>query len=237
MRGFRRLDAGTGRMGNLMQDFVTVTGMVLSAVPIGEYDRRVVILTRERGKIAAFAKGARRQTSRFSAAASPFSFGTFKLFAGKNSYSIMDVEIENYFEGLRTDFEGAYYGMYFLEIADYYTRENNDEIEMLKLVYQSMRALQHKALDNRLVRYIYEIKAVAVNGEFPGVKEDEALEESTRYALHYIANTGIEKLYTFTVSDNVRKELGRIAEKLRKRFMDRDFKSLEVLDKLSVEKL
>ncbi len=220
-----------------MQDFVIVTGMVIKTIPVGEYDRSVTILTKERGKISAFAKGARRQTSRFSAAANPFSFGTFKLFVGKSSYNITDADISNYFEGLRADFEGAYYGIYFLEIADYYTRENNDEKEMLKLLYQSLRALQSEKLSNLLVRYIYEIKAMAVNGEFPGILESAGVEEATLYAVSYIVQSAIERLYTFTVNDKVLAELGRIAEKARRKIMDREFKSLEVLDKLCVEKL
>ena len=112
-----------------MQDWIEVTGMVIKGLPIGEYDKRITILTRERGKISAFAKGARRPNSRLMAATSPFSFGVFKLYEGKNSYNIMDVSIDNFFESLREDFEAAYYGMYFLEIADYYTRENNDDKE------------------------------------------------------------------------------------------------------------
>ena len=220
-----------------MQDFVAVTGMVIKTIPVGEYDRSVTILTKERGKISAFAKGARRQTSRFSAAANPFSFGTFKLFVGKTSYNIMDAEISNYFEGLRADFEGAYYGIYFLEIADYYTRENNDEKEMLKLLYQSLRALQSEKIPNLLVRYIFEMKAMAVNGEFPGIPEGRDYEESTRYAVSFIEQSSVEKLYTFTVNEKVLGELGRIAERTRRKIMDREFKSLEVLDKLCVEKL
>lgn len=215
-----------------MQEFTEITGMVLKAEPIGEYDRRVVILTKERGKISAFAKGARKPTSRLLAATNPFSFGTFKLYVGKTSYNLMEVNITNYFEGLREDFEGAYYGMYFLEVMDYYTRENNDDKEMLKLLYQSLRALMHEKLPNQLVRYIFEMKAMVLNGEFPGVPETKNWEESTVYAVQYIMFSSVEKLYTFSVTDEVLAQLKEIADAYRKRYIDRPFKSLEIIENL-----
>ncbi|MDE6664523.1 MAG: DNA repair protein RecO [Lachnospiraceae bacterium] len=213
-----------------MQDYTELTGMILKAEPIGEYDRRVVILTKEKGKISAFARGARRQGSRLLAATNPFSFGSFKLYAGKSSYNLMEADISNYFEGLRTDFEGAYYGIYFLEVMDYYTRENNEDKEMLKLLYQSLKALMHEKIPNNLVRYIFEMKAMVLSGEFPGMPREGKFEESTRYAVNYIMESSIEKLYTFTVTDSVLTELAWIADEYRKRFVDKKFKSLEIID-------
>ena len=215
-----------------MQEFTQITGMVLKAEPIGEYDRRVVILTTEMGKISAFARGARRQGSRLLAATNPFSFGEFKMYAGRNSYTVTDAAISNYFEGFREDFEGACYGMHFLEVMDYYTRENNDEKEMLKLLYQSLRALLHDGIPNRLVRYIFEMKAMILNGEFPGMPAEGDWEESTAYAVSYIMDAGIEKLYTFTVTPKVLAQLGQIADDYRRRYTDRPFKSLEIVDNL-----
>lgn len=151
-----------------MQEVTLLTGMVLKAEPVNDYDRRVVLLTKERGKIAAFARGARKPSSKLLAATNPFCFGTFKFYEGRASYNLMEADISNYFEGLREDYESAFYGMYFLEVMDYYTRENNDEKELLKLLYQSLRALMHEGLSHLLVRYIFEIKAVVINGEFPG---------------------------------------------------------------------
>lgn len=215
-----------------MQDFVSVTGMILKAEPMGEYDRRVVILTGERGKISAFAKGARRPGNRLMAATNPFSFGTFRLYEGQRSYTVAEAVIRNYFEDLRKDYVGAYYGMYFLEVADYYTRENNEELPMLKLVYQSLRALLHKKLPDELVRCVFELKAIAVNGEYPGPPKNRSCQESTLYALEYIEKAPVEKLYTFLVTPQVLEEMKQIAEDYRKRFMDRKFKSLEIIETL-----
>ncbi len=215
-----------------MQETVSVTGMILKTEPIGEYDRRVVILTGERGKIAAFAKGARRQGSRLLAATNPFCFGQFNLFQGRSAYTVTEAHIKNYFEGLREDYQAAFYGMFFLEVMDYYTRENNDEKMMLNLLYQSLKALGHPALENQLVRYIFEIKALALNGEYPGLPEEKSWEEATRYTMSYIVGSGIEKLYSFTVSPAVLKQLREISDLYRKKYADKAFKSLEILETL-----
>ncbi len=148
---------------------IAVIGMVLSAMPIGEYDKRLVILTRERGKISAFAKGARRINSSFMAGSRPFSFGEFELYEGRSSYTVSSMCISNYFEDLSSDVMGALYGFYFLELAEYFTRENVDESKMLKLLYQSFRALLNQNIPNELVKVVYELKAMAINGEYPQV--------------------------------------------------------------------
>ena len=212
-----------------MQDLLSVTGMVLKVEPIGEYDRRVVILTKEKGKISCFAKGARKQGSRLMASTNPFCFGEFKLYVGKNSYSLNEAVISNYFENLRMDLEGALYGMYFLEVIDYFTRENNDERQMLKLLYQSLRALSKDVFEDRFVRYVFEIKAISINGEYPGVPKDMDYDESTVYTVEFIYNISVEKLFTFRVSDNVLIELEHIASVYMNQFTDKNFKSMELL--------
>jgi DNA repair protein RecO (recombination protein O) len=138
-------------------------------MPVGEYDKRLVILTKEIGKISAFAKGARRPNSALLACGQPFAFGEFTLYAGKSSYNIMSAEISNYFGELRDDFESLCYGFYFCEFADYLTKENNDEKNILKLLYQTLRVLSKKTIDLRLVRAIFELKIMAENGEAPQV--------------------------------------------------------------------
>ena len=152
-----------------MSQKITVTGMVLSATPIGEYDKRLLILTKERGKISVFARSARKQNSVLMGVSNPFAFGKFQLYEGRTSYNLMQAEISNYFVELSADLESAYYGFYFMELADYYTRESNDESQMLRLLYRTLCALTKGKIPRKLVRYIYEIRSMVINGEFPDV--------------------------------------------------------------------
>lgn len=207
-----------------------VTGIVLQAAPVSDYDKRIVILTKERGKITAFASGARKPNSKYAAATSPFSFGVFKVFEGRTAYKLVDADISNYFEFMREDFDAAMYGTYFLEVMDYYTRENNDEKDMLKLLYQSLRALNVKSLKKALVRYIFECKTLVVQGEFPGAPDDKQYNESTLYTLNYIAESPIERLYNFTVNEDVLKELAEICGIYHKKLIVHKFKSLDMIE-------
>lgn len=237
--------------------------MVLSTAPIGEYDRRVVILTREEGKISAFAKGARKPNSPLAGAVNPLSFGEFVLFVGRSSYTIRSANISNYFAELRQDMMGACYGFYFLEFTNYYTREANDEREMLKLLYQTMKALANEKLPNRLIRRIFELRALYINGTGPqvggcvscGNKERPAvfsvkkgglvcrecdvdvidgvkLHPSTLYSMQYIESRKIEKLYTFLVTEEVLGELERVMDRYCDVYVEKRFKSLEILETL-----
>ena len=216
-----------------MGQMITVTGLVLAAYPQGDYDKRIILLTRERGKITAFARGARRQNSPLLAVCNSFVFGEFSVYEGRTSYNLMQAKASNYFHELSADFEGACYGQYFLEFADYYTRENADGSDFLKLAYQSLRALLVPSLPRKLVRYIYELKAMTYSGECPQTFEqfsDWNLNPSTEYALQYVVAASVEKLYTFLLTEEVFAEFARVVTWLRKHYVEHRFKSLEILE-------
>ncbi|MCI5494070.1 MAG: DNA repair protein RecO [Lachnospiraceae bacterium] len=239
---------------------VILTGMVLQTMPIGEYDKRVTILTKERGRITAFAKGARRLNSSLLAASAPFVFGRFELYEGRSSYNLYKAEIDCYFRELTMDLDNTYYGFYFLEMADYFTQENMDEKEVLKLLYLTMKAIEKNVIPNRLIRRIFELKMLVINGIYPNVfscqcckKKEELtafsvakagvvcascqggeqeirLDESTLYTLQYIISTDLKKLYTFTVSDQVLERLEQILTRYLEKYVNHSFKSEKFLD-------
>ena len=154
-----------------MAESITVTGMILSAQPNKEYDRRLVLLTKERGKLSVFANGVRRPTAMLSGCSQPFVFGKFTLYEGRESYTLQAVEPENFFAELRNDLEAVYYGVYFCEFAEGVTREGLPAKEELKVLYRSLGALLKKSIGAELVRAIFELKMLSVGGISPQVYE------------------------------------------------------------------
>ena len=217
-----------------MDEFVTVTGMVLSSSPMGEYDRRLCLLTLERGKISAFARGARRPKSALMAGSRQFTFGKFALYEGRNSYTVRNVEVTAYFEELAADPERACYGFYFLELAEFYTRENADEAVVLKLLYQALRALSNEYLPNPLVRAVFELKIMMLNGDYL-YDEQNRQSDGVRYALEHILVSPPEKMFTFTLTEERLKELIHFAAKNCQKFLEKEFKTLAILEAVQGE--
>lgn len=150
-----------------MSENVTVLGMVISTMDIGEYDKRLVILTKEEGKISAFARGARKPNSPFLAGSQPMAFGEFTLYRGRNSFSVSSMKISDYFSNSMTDIDSMYMGMYLLEFADYFGKDGLEAGDMLKLLYFSMKVLAKAEIPARLIRRVYELKILELNGLFP----------------------------------------------------------------------
>lgn len=215
-----------------MRDLVRVMGMVIQAAPAGDFDKRLVILTRERGRITAFARGARRPGNMLMACSRPFSFGYFLLYEGRDVYTLQSAEISNYFEELTADMENTCYGTYFLEVAGYYSRENVNETEMLKLLYQSFRALHKPSIPKRLIRGVFELKAMVINGEYTE-KPPLEVSESAGYTWEYVLLSPVESLYTFAVTDQVLDEFTRCVRRNMDKYVDRSFHSLAILEVLA----
>lgn len=148
-----------------MKDTVTLTGMVLVASPMKDYDKRVELLTKERGRISAFAQGARKPNSALSACTIPFTFGEFQLHEGRNANNISSGVIKNYFGDLAQDYDSLCYASYFSEMARHLSRENIEAGEELMLLYMTFRAIQAGKVKMPLIRRIYEFRLMMLCGE------------------------------------------------------------------------
>ncbi len=243
-----------------MSQEITVTGMILSAGTVKDYDKRLVLLTRQRGRISVFANGAKRPNSPLSGISEPFLFGEFTLHEGRTAYTLRSAKINRYFEDLKKDLEKIYYASYFCEFASWLTRENVDESSILLLLYMTMAAVEKGVVALPLIRCIYEIRVLACAGYAMeasqciscGSKEhlsyfnsqaggvlcracgkagsSISLADSTLYTIQYILSTPVERLYGFQVSGKVQAQLSRICTDFRKKYVDYHFKTLEFIE-------
>ncbi|MBR6404564.1 MAG: DNA repair protein RecO [Lachnospiraceae bacterium] len=245
-----------------MQNGIEVNGIILSVMPAGEADRRLLLLTKELGKVSCFARGARRPTSSLCGSTRPFAFGLFTLNQGRSAYSLSKAEIRTYFEDLPLDVEKSACASAFCELAAYFTRENADESGILALLYYALRALSAGKMHKRLIQAAFECRMLAESGLLPafslcarckktltegvfstalmqplcrdcaGSDLRYPLSKSTVYALEFIRNTAPGKLFSFELAPSVRAELLAVTELLLKSAVDRELPARDMLSVL-----
>ncbi len=100
-------------------------GIVLRVRNLGEADRLVTLYTKERGKLSATARGARRIRNRLLSPTQVFTHGRYLIFKGKNLHNIGQAEIIHSRQALREDLDKMAYASYVTELVDALTAEED----------------------------------------------------------------------------------------------------------------
>lgn len=206
-----------------MQDELTVRGIVLSVSLLGEFDKRMVVLTEQLGKITIFANGARRKNSRFTAITQSFTLGSFQVRPGRQSYTLTEGRIERSFLDLTPDMEKYASASYCCELMDYFTREGVGGKDELNLLYTAFHTLLEDRLSPQVIRAAYAVKLLDVEGEMAVPEQSLA---------RYILSQPIGRTFSFQAASHAEEELVKLAEDSLQRVLDYPLRSEEILKSL-----
>lgn len=210
-------------------EILELCGVVLSARPSRDYDKCLTLLTKELGKITVWASGAKKPGSPLMAACRPFVFGSFQLAKGRSGYNLRSASIARYFTEIALDLTNACYGSYFLEFSDYCAQEGLPSEEMVSLLYLSLCALLKENIPNELVRRIFELRMLFLNGEYTELPPGHA-GKGCEMAWRHVLDSPLQKLYTFLLSQEQFREFSENVDALLLETIPKHFKSLAVLE-------
>ncbi|HEY8546432.1 MAG TPA: DNA repair protein RecO [Acidimicrobiales bacterium] len=144
-------------------------GVVLRTHKLGEADRIITFLTRDRGKVRAVAKGVRKTKSRFGGRLEPPSHVQLLLYEGRELDIVTQAETIDHFGPLRDDYERLARAVSMLETADQIALERQANPRLYRMLVGALQALATR--DTPLVVPAFFLKVLALEGYRPQVDE------------------------------------------------------------------
>ena len=144
--------------------------VVLRTHKLGEADRIISLLTRDRGLVRAVAKGVRKTTSRFGGRLEPFMHVDLQLAEGRTLDIITQAEtISAFARDLGGDYPAYTAGTAMLETAERLVQEDGEPaVQQLQLLVGALRALTTPGERSPgLILDSYQLRALAVAGYAP----------------------------------------------------------------------
>ena len=163
----------------------TVTdGLVIKETDVGEADRLITILTKDRGIIKAYASGVKNIKSKRSVGTTLLSYSNFALTAsGKNLRVSEATPIKLFFAG-NSDLEILAVSQYFCELCAVFEPTEEYAAEFLRLILNSLYFLTEKKKPPLLIKAITELRVAAQSGFCPNLvacNECGAFEDDVMY--------------------------------------------------------
>ncbi|HHV59580.1 MAG TPA: DNA repair protein RecO [Clostridiaceae bacterium] len=150
--------------------FLKTKGIIIKEVNTGEADKVVTIFTESKGKISAYARGARRPKNSLTASTQFLCYSDFVFFSGKEMYSINSCRLIEHFYNLRNDIIRLTYSAYFAEIINDVVQENEPAMSLLKLFLNSLYLLAAGKHDPRFIARVFEMRLLVLSGYSPDVR-------------------------------------------------------------------
>lgn len=141
--------------------------LVLRSRPLGERDRLLSLLTRERGKLSAVAPGARKIKSKLAAGVDYFTCGSFLLYQGKSLFTVSQLEIESIFSRISENIKDYAYGMYFAELVERLLEEGDSYPDIFDLLFHCWGHLHEKKADRDVLARYFELRMLSILGYHP----------------------------------------------------------------------
>jgi DNA repair protein RecO (recombination protein O) len=150
-------------------------GIVLRAQRLGEADRIITVLTRERGRLRLVAKGVRRTTSKFGARLEPFAHVDFQTFEQHNRALGMITQAETitpYGGAIVSDYARYTAGTAMLETAERLSDEEGESaLQQYLLLLGALRALTAGEHVPGLVLDAFILRSLAIAGYAPSFRD------------------------------------------------------------------
>lgn len=142
--------------------------IVVRVRDLGEADKVVHLLTRDRGKVAAVARGARRPRSRLAAATQLFTYCHVQCWTGRNLDTLSQAEIRDSFPAVREDLVRTAWAAYACELVDEMAQERQPVPEAFALLLAALRLLASPA-DPEVVGHAFTLQVLSALGFRPAL--------------------------------------------------------------------
>jgi DNA repair protein RecO (recombination protein O) len=148
-----------------------VEAVVLRHADWGEADRLLTLYTRERGKVRAIAKGARKIRSRKAGHLEPFTRVTLQLARGRDLLIVTQADTLDPYLALGADLVKTGYASYAVELLDRFTYEDESEnTAIFRLLTETLGRIAGEAQAWLALRY-YEVRLLDLLGYRPHLFE------------------------------------------------------------------
>lgn len=152
-----------------MSDFRSfrASAVVLRHSDWGEADRLLSLYAREKGKVRALVKGARKMTSRKAGHLEPFTHVTLQLAKGRDLFIVTQADTVNAFLPLHEDLVKTGYAAYIIELLDRFTyEEEGGNPTLFDLLVETLGRIEKDKDAWLSVRY-YEMRLLDFTGFRP----------------------------------------------------------------------